>query len=402
MKILVISHLFPSTKNRNYGIFMARQLEEMAKQGMDISVIVPMVWTPSILRKFRKWKNYDHNAPVLNFKGLTTYQVSYVRITGNWFYRWNGLSIFWAIKKLARKLNHKQHFDIIYARCFFPDGDAALRLGKTLKLPAVCVGIGSDINLVPNYSKSIYKRFVTIANELDGSVASGRALADKIDAVSNKKTLSVYGVVDLLKFSTVKSKKQIRCKLDLPENKILVLYLGNLKKSKGIYELLNAFLQISGEKEDVELRICGDGIEKSGIIRFIEENDRTESMYMMGAIDCDQVDLWMKACDLFVLPSHHEGMPNAVMEAMACGLPVVASSVGGLPEAIGDCDGATLVPAKEVKALKKYIQLIIDDADLRSKMSNAARIRAKERFGVETTTEKVIDYLAKVKNEFNS
>ena len=94
MRILVISHLFPNTKNRNYGIFMARQLEEISKQGMDIVVIVPMVWAPSILRKFKKWKDYDHNAQLLKFKGLTTYPMSYLRITGNWFYRWNGLSVF--------------------------------------------------------------------------------------------------------------------------------------------------------------------------------------------------------------------------------------------------------------------------------------------------------------------
>jgi len=402
MKILVISHLFPNAKNRNSGIFVARQLEEMGKQGMDISVIVPMVWTPSILRKFKRWKDYDHNAPLLNFKSVKTYAVPYLRITGNWFYRWSGLSVFWAIRKLASKLHRKQLFDIIYAHSFFPEGDAAVRLGKALKLPVVCVGIGGDINIIPNHSRAMYKRFAKVANDLNGAMACGKVLADKINAVSNKKTLSVYGVVDLKRFSPVKDKRQIRRQLGLSEDKLLFLYLSNLKKDKGVYELLNVFLQIAQEKDNVELCICGDGVEESGMLGFIKERDQQNSMRMMGFVDPEQVDLWMKACDLFVLPSYHEGMPNVVMEAMACGMPVIASAVGGLPEAVGDCEGALLVPAKDTEALKKAMRLIIDDENTRYKMGHASRNRAQERFGVETTVRTVIDYLTKVKNEFNS
>ena len=402
MKILVVSHLFPNENNPNYGIFMARQVEEMARQGMDITVIVPMVWAPPILTRFKRWKSYDHNVKISRFEGLKTVAAPYLRITGNWFYQWNGLFVYWALKKIARRLHQKEKYDIIYARSFFPDGDAIVRLGRYLKLPTVCVGIGRDINIIPHYSKAIYNRFVKTANALDGTIASGKAVADKIDAVSGKTTLSVYGVVNLEKFVPVPDKSAIRKELGLPVDKVIVLYLSSFKKDKGVYELLQAFLQISREHENAELRICGAGVEKQGMIDFIQKNDDRKSMHMMGSVEYNHVNRWMQACDLFILPTYHEGMPNAVMEAMACGLPVVASAVGGLPEAVGDSDGALLVPAQDVKALKDAMDKVVSDAPLRQKMAAAARQRAEERFGVGRTASTIIDYLKQIKAQHHN
>jgi len=393
MKILVISHLFPNKKNKNYGIFMARQLVEMAKQGMDITVIVPTVWTPPVLTYFNKWKDYDHNVKLWEFDGLKAISSPYLRITGNWFFRWVGLSAFLSLKNKVRKLHKKNKFDLIYSRCFFPDGDAAVRLSKRLKIPAACVGIGRDINIVPYYNKSIYNRFVRIANELDGTLSSGQAVADKIDKVSHKKTLSVYGVVNLQKFAPAPDKLILRKQLGLPDDKLLVLYLGTFKKDKGVYELLEAFTLVNQQIPNTILEICGYGVEKAGMIRYIQKNKLEKVVRMVGAVDHEKVDLWMKACDLFVLPTYHEGMPNAVMEAMACGLPVVVSAVGGLPDAVGDSSGALLVPPQNVDELTNAMLNILRDEQLRRNMSTAARQRAEEQFGVEKTASTIIDYL---------
>ncbi len=393
MKILVISHLFPNQVDRNYGVFMARQLVEMVRQGEEISVIVPTIWTPSFLRIFKKWRNYNHEVSLCQFDGLQVISAPYLRITGNWFYRWAGFSMFLALKNKARILDQQKDFDIIYARSFFPDGDAAVRLAKYLKLPAVCVGIGRDINIIPTYSRAIYNRFVQVANQLDGAIASGRAAADKIDQVSGKQTLSIYGVVDLGRFKPVADKIQVRRTLGLPTDKILILYLSSFKRDKGVYELLAAFQQIYAKCPQAILEICGAGIEKAGMVDYIKENNLQHVIKMVGAVDNSKVDLWMQACDLFVLPTWHEGMPNAVMEAMACGLPVVVSAVGGLPEAVGDCEGAQLVPPQNVQTLGQAMLDILLDEGRRQRMSVAARQRAVERFGVQKTAAAIIQYL---------
>jgi glycosyltransferase involved in cell wall biosynthesis len=97
-----------------------------------------------------------------------------------------------------------------------------------------------------------------------------------------------------------------------------------------------------------------------------------------------------------VLASHTEGMPNVVMEAMACVLPVIATAVGGLPEAVGDCDGVILVPPENIDELEKAITKIINDNQLKVNMGIAARKRAEEKFGAKRNACLILDYLQKI------
>lgn len=85
---------------------------------------------------------------------------------------------------------------------------------------------------------------------------------------------------------------------------------------------------------------------------MVREINLEHVIRIVGEVHPDQMHKWMKASDLFVLATHTEGLPNVVMEAMACGLPVIATTVGGLLEAVGDCEGAILVPPKNIEALE--------------------------------------------------
>jgi len=110
--------------------------------------------------------------------------------------------------------------------------------------------------------------------------------------------------------------------------------------------------------------------------------------------------LWMQAADVFVLPSYMEGMPNVVMEAMACGLPVIATAVGGLPEAIGDDEGAMLIEPRKVKPLVDAMLKVCSDKTLQFKMSLAVRQTAEDKFGLKNNVKKTLIYLESVvKNE---
>jgi glycosyltransferase involved in cell wall biosynthesis len=133
--------------------------------------------------------------------------------------------------------------------------------------------------------------------------------------------------------------------------------------------------------------------------RLFREKGMEHTVRMAGEVEPEQMKKWMWASDLFVLASHTEGMPNVVMEAMACSLPVVATAVGGLPEAVGDCDGAILVPPKNVDELEKAIMKVISNKQLREQMQIAARKRAKERFGGKRNACLILNYLQKIVEE---
>ncbi|MBN2592789.1 MAG: glycosyltransferase [Sedimentisphaerales bacterium] len=399
MKILAISHLFPNLKEKRYGIFVARQLSEMGRHGAEITVIVPCVWCPGLLRHFDRWKNYDHKFPLCRFEGIETISVPYLRLPGNFYNRWSGLAAFHAMKNKALELHKSRKFDVIYATDFFPDGDAAVRLAKHLKTPAACLSIGVDANITAHSNRTIYRHFVKTAKALDGTLACGQSVADSIKAVTGRSPLCVYGVLDLEEFSPVPDKIPARKKLDLPLDKTIALYAGYLTKRKGVFELVEAIHRVQKKCPDVLLVICGAGPEETALRKLIREKGMEHMVRMVGEIEPERMNKWMQASDLFVLASHTEGMPNVVMEAMACGLPVVATAVGGLPEAINDCNGSILVPPDNVDDLEKAIVKVIRNNQLREQMRNAARKRAEENFEGKRNARLILNYLQKIVEE---
>jgi teichuronic acid biosynthesis glycosyltransferase TuaC len=396
VKILAISHLFPNLKEKRYGIFVARQLSEISRLGAEITVIVPRVWCPGLARHFDRWKNQNHKSSLCQFEGIETISVPYLRLPGNFYNRWSGLAAFWAMKGKALELHKSRKFNVIYATDFFPDGDAGVRLAKYLKIPAACLGIGVDVNITAFSSKTIYRHFVRTAKALDGTLACGQIVADRIKDVTGKNPLCVYGVLDFEQFSPVTDKIPVRKDLGLPPEKTIALYAGYLTKRKGVYELLEAIYRVQKKCPDILLVICGAGPEETALRRLIREKGMEHTVHMAGEIEPERMNKWMQASDLFVLASHTEGMPNVVMEAMACGLPVVATAVGGLPEAIGDCDGAILVPSENIDELERAIVKVISNNQLREQMQIAARKRAEEKFGGKRNARLILNYLQKI------
>jgi glycosyltransferase involved in cell wall biosynthesis len=399
MKILAISHLFPNLKETRYGIFVARQLSEISRLGAEITVIVPRVWSPGLLRHFDRWKNFDHKCPLCRFEGIDALSVPYLRLHGNFYNRWSGLAAFGAMKNKALELHKSKKFDVIYATDFFPDGDAAARLAQYLKIPAACLSIGVDVNITAHSSNIIHRHFVRTVKALDGTLACGQSVADEIKTVTGKSPLCVYGVLDLEEFSPIPDKTPARKALGLPLDKTIALYAGYLTKRKGVYELLEAIHRAKKECPDILLILCGAGPEEKMLRRLIQDKGIERTVHMVGEVEPDQMNKWMQASDIFVLASHTEGMPNVVTEAMACGLPVVATAVGGLPGAIGDCDGAVLVPHENINELEKVIVKMISDNKLRAKMGIASRKRAEEQFEGKRNASLILDYLGKIVDE---
>jgi teichuronic acid biosynthesis glycosyltransferase TuaC len=399
VKILAVSHLFPNLKETRYGIFVARQLSELRRLGAEITVLVPRVRRPGFLRHFEKWKNYDHKSPLYRIEGIEAVSIPYTRLPGNFYNRWSGLSAFWAMKNIALELHKSKKFDVIYATDFFPDGDAAARLAKYLNIPAACLCIGVDVNITARSSGIIYRHFARTAKALDGTLACGQSVADGLEAVTGKSPLCVYGVLDLEEFSPAPDKIPARKDLNLPPGKTIALYAGYLTRRKGVYELLEAINRVRKTCPDILLIMCGAGPEERKLRTLIREKGIENIVRMTGDIEPERMHKWMQASDLFVLASHTEGMPNVVAEAMACGLPVVATAVGGLPAAVGDCGGAILVPPGNIDEMEKAIVKIINDSQLRINMGIAARERAEEQFDGKRNARVILDYLKRIVEE---
>jgi teichuronic acid biosynthesis glycosyltransferase TuaC len=136
MRILVLTHLFPNQGNPNHGIFAARQLYEIRRQGAEIEVLVPMVWRPPLLGCFKRWQVYNHRWKC-EYKDINANPVPYLRLPGKWFRPWAHWSVFYAIRQRVIQLHREKPFDVIYARFLHPEGYAAMKLATILRVPAV-------------------------------------------------------------------------------------------------------------------------------------------------------------------------------------------------------------------------------------------------------------------------
>lgn len=369
----------------------------MAAEGADVTLLVPRVFCPPWLRAaLGKPANYDHTVQLVDFDGIDAIPVPYLGLPGLWFNRWSGLSAFLSMRRLAAALHREREFDVIYATELFLSGDAARRLAASLDLPAACLAIGGDVNVTAKATNALRNHFERVVNQLNGMLACGEGIAEEIRKKrSHNSTICVQGVVDLEKFRPRDDTDSLRQELQLPNDRTLILYVGYLWVRKGLLELIEAFQEVHAESPNAYLLICGAGDEELTIRAAAERSPASGKIQFLGNVDPDEIHRFMQASDLFVLPSHAEGMPNAVMEAMACGLPTVCTSVGGIPAAIGDSQGALLVPPHDSGALAAALGSVLADSDRRHTMGVHARALAENQFGARRNARKILDYLSK-------
>ena len=162
-------------------------------------------------------------------------------------------------------------------------------------------------------------------------------------------------------------------------NEARVLFMGRLGRRKGVYDIIKAGEKIAAKNEKVKFILCGDGevekvrnlIRRKGLVRYFE---------IPGWIE-DKENHFRKA-DIFLLPSYYEGLPMAILEAMASGLPIISTPVGGIPEAVHDEKNGFLIEPGDVSALQEKILLLAKDHKLRAQMGNQSRKIAEEKFEI--------------------
>jgi glycosyltransferase involved in cell wall biosynthesis len=164
--------------------------------------------------------------------------------------------------------------------------------------------------------------------------------------------------------------------LQKPQNpKIAVLYLGWVIRDKGVFELVEAFLKLSDL--DIELWVAGDG---DDLLALKQQADsfNLKNIRFFGWVFNDQKMELLKKADIFVLPSYFEGLPNALLEAMASGIPVIASNVGGIPDLIQNGKNGFLAEPRNPSVLSEKIRLLAENRPLRKTFSEQAYTYVKD------------------------
>ncbi|NUO64184.1 MAG: glycosyltransferase family 4 protein [Gemmatimonadaceae bacterium] len=175
--------------------------------------------------------------------------------------------------------------------------------------------------------------------------------------------------------------ERVRRELGLGAGERLVVAVGNLYPVKGHIVLLRALASLSGEERARTIvAIAGRGEEEARLLAFARERGIADRVRLLG-YRSDAADV-VTAADVYAMPSLSEGLPLALLEAMMAGRAVVASSVGGIPEAARDGEHALLVPPGDEDALAAALRRLLGDAGLRERLGRAARARALEEHGI--------------------
>jgi glycosyltransferase involved in cell wall biosynthesis len=258
-----------------------------------------------------------------------------------------------------------------------------LRPRHRVVVKVACSGAWSDFRLAQD--RPLYRRRMALLREVDRFVVLNRESAAELHAVGLGQVPAsvVPNGVDARRFVPAGPAERagLRARLGLPADEVVALFVGRLERRKGLDILLAAWADLVRRGDAPRLLIAGPG-EMGPWAREARERDLQALVTFLGG-RTDVADLY-RAADLLVFPSRAEGLPNAVLEAMASALPVVATDVAGNREAVGD-DGKAgwLVPAEDPAALAEAVATLTASPALRRDLAAVARERILERFDID-------------------
>jgi glycosyltransferase involved in cell wall biosynthesis len=288
--------------------------------------------------------------------------------------------------------------DAIFATWAYPDLYAAVQVGTRRGLPVIGKVVGSDVNLLPRLGLGPQLRFALHnADRVFGICADLSAKAIALGARPERCSV-VYNGLDLDHFP-MRDRDACRARLELPSGIELLLYVGNLKHVKGVDVLVAAFELVARRRASARLALIGDGPMLPALRAQATAAGIGERVLFLGRRPHVEVGNWMSAADVFVLPSRSEGLPNVVWESVACGTPVVASRVGGVPEAFDPEFAGALVEPEDAEALANAIVSILERPLSRPAVRASLSARSWSEVGDETM--RVIEEAVRTRERFS-
>ncbi|HEY2038136.1 MAG TPA: glycosyltransferase [Edaphobacter sp.] len=349
MRVAVITRYFPTSHEPWAGHSAYQTLRILARR-CDLKVFYPESRYPSMLTpQSRAGRQIDFQHSV---EGVEVEYIPYPALPAIS----RPLNGFSASRSILSKVRAYRP-DIILNYIIYPDGDAALRVAKALRVPLVVTAIGSDLNVIPDVVCGWLTRRVlreadftiTVSGDLLKTARRLGAPAERSGAVLNGCDTSIFHPRD---------RGAARIALEIPQDAEAVVYVGRLDMAKGLGELIEAVASLRNRRPHLHAWIVGDGPARQQILEAIATHGVGDRITLSPSCPTDQVALWMAASDLITLPSYREGCPNVVIEALASGRPVVASDVGGIPELMDDSSGR-LVPTRDKDALSRALDEVL-------------------------------------------
>ena len=350
MKLLLITSTYPTPDSPSQGVFNEQLVAALGKIH-SIRVIAPVAWTAKSTRE----KSFSTGSQVLH--PVFYYPPRILRWTyGFWYWK--------SIQNSFRILTEDYTPDVILGYWAHPDSDAAVRAARSLCIPAVVMVGGSDVRIL---AKSGMRRraIQAVLQKADRVIAFSEDLARHVSelGVSSDHIDVVYRGVDR---SIFKSGDRLQARQDLliESNAVVLVWVGRMVDVKNPSMAIRAAAKWRQQYGDrFRLVMIGNGPLMPGLKRLAEQRGVLANCLFLGSLPHSDIAKWFQAANLTILTSHSEGIPNVLLESVACGTPFVATDVGGVRE-IADPRADKLVPPGDESAFQQaVIEKLADSTD---------------------------------------
>ncbi len=375
MKILTFSTLYPNAARPGHGIFVEARLRHLLASGqVESRVVAPVPWFPSRNPRFGEYavhasaprEEQRHGIQVLHPRYPVLPKIGTTLAP---------FLLAQSVKPVVERILAQYRFDLIDAHYFYPDGVAAILLGRRFGKPVVITARGTDVNLIARYRlpRAMIRwaarhaaGMITVARALKDELVGLGVPAGRIEVLRNGVDLQIFRPVD---------RDAARRRHGF--TRTTLLSVGNLVALKG-HDVAIRALRLLPETDFV---IIGDGPERAALGTLARESGVGDRVRFAGALAQEDLRHYYGAADALVLASSREGWANVLLESMACGTPVVASNVGGTPEVVASPEAGVLMAASTPEALAQAVQrLFAGDPD------RGATRRYAEQFSWDATT----------------
>jgi len=359
VKIVVVTSVFPNSKQPTLGIFVRERVVHVARH-CELKVIAPVPWFPFI-HYFKK--GYRPQVPYLELQeNIEVFHPKFFNIP-KFFKFLDGLFFFISSILTIWNLKKNFKFDIIDSHFVYPDGFGAILLGILFRKPVTITVRGTIkklckhpfIRIQIKYALRKAVKIFTVCEDLKRFVI---ALG-----IPQKKVVVVPNGVDIEKFRPV-DKIKARKELGLPLDKRIIISVGGLVERKGFHRVISSLPEIKKAIPNIMyLIIGGPSVEGNcePLLRQMVKNLNLDGEVLFAGLQPhDSLYKWLSASDIFCLATSNEGWANVFLEAMACGLPVVTTKVGGNGEVVSSSDYGLLFDLNNEREMVQKITIALN------------------------------------------
>ncbi len=392
IRTLLFSSLYPSAERPLHGIFVETRLRELLKTGaVHTRVVAPVPWFFSGDKRWGEWGAMARTPRRETRHGIEVLHPRYPVVPKVGMTVAPLLLALSARQAIAQVRDEGFDFDLIDAHYYYPDGVAAAMLARHFGKPFCVTARGTDLNLIPQHRLPKAMMQWT-AGRAKASIGVCAALIDVLRqwGVDASALRVMRNGVDLQRFSPM-PQEAARSRLGLTAATPLLLSVGHLIERKGHHIAIQALAELRHQHPTAQLLIAGEGTERPALEKLINDLQLTSHVRLLGNVPNAELVSWYSAADVLILASSREGWANVLLEAMACGTPVVATDIWGTPEVVANEVVGRLVAQRTGPAFAAAIHAL-----LAQQPDRAAVRRYAEGFSWDETSQRQLELFAQM------